>query len=215
MARWISVGRGEDVKRFPVGEQEKTVVQGLYVIPENSPPSYRKLVDAVASIYNSMDSVIDSELMVKEAISRESESFNGHMEAYEEIMDEIQHVYLRLTQIHAHVRNLNRIATRKGVNLRYLQGLLEPVIKQGEAVLSVLRRIPQASTESGRIAVEKQEEVVLSMSGMADQVRELRGLDYQNATPARTKSDWQKIRKGALNRYLRENGGALSTDAEA
>lgn len=215
MVRFFTKKNGDKNQAIPVNENKpKSVVSGtqthgIFDIPEDAPQPYQDLATSIANMYNNMDTLVDDEVDIKTMLSDVQGTFAGHYEAYEDLLGEVEHEISKLNQISNHLKNLNKLSTTRGVNLKFLQGLLEPAVKQNTEIYSTFLKLPQVVSgmdpEWNRI-VEKQKKVLDTLTDMLDSVVSLRTLQYDFKKPERFRADWVKLRKGALNRFIKSAG---------
>jgi predicted transcriptional regulator len=213
MARWISIGKGDDQKHVQIDETSapapKPLVPGVFDLSSGLPDSYQDLVATIAKIYNSSDDLISSQLAVQKAVEAMHDQFQGDEEAYKELMAAVTHLYQRLIVLQQHLKNLNRLSAKKGVNLKYMTSLLKPIGKQSKYLLEVLQHIPYVGPEDN-IAVQKEQFVSSQITQMEEEVQRLRELKYENSARGKISTDWEHLKKGALNKFI-DNSTPLPT----
>lgn len=202
--RFITVGDGENARRVPIQDSTPAEPLQLFSVPsDNLNDPYSDLVDTLGQMYNHTNDDIENQLRVKELIESFRESFKDDL-AFHELKSHVEHVYHRLVNLQQHIRNLNQVATTKGISLRHLEGQLTSLQKQAVQVFSYLEKLPQRSTEEGIEASNLEKNVIDSLNIMLSDVSRLRHHDY-NKKKGKTSRGWDHLNKAALNNYVKES----------
>ena len=178
---------------------------GIFDIPEDAPPAFQSLATTIAQMYNDMDPLVDNETDVKTMLMEEQSSFAGHYEAYEELLDQVEHEIAKANQISNHLKNLNRLSSSRGVNLKFLEGQLEPAVRQNNEIYEIMQKLPQVVAGTDPMwneILSRQKRTVDTLVDMYTAVSSMRELQY-DFKPNRVRTDWRKLKRGALNRYIR------------
>ena len=211
MAKFFSRKKNGENQVVPIDDSrpKKTVStadsHGIFDIPEDAPQPFQNLAETIAQMYNEMDPLVDKEVDIKTMLMDAQDSFSGHYEAYEELLGEVEHEISKTNQIASHLKNLNKLSSSRGVNLKFLEGQLDPAVRQNAEIYATMQKLPQviAGTDPRWTEIlSRQKQVVDTLTNMLTSVSSMRQLQY-DFKPNRIRNDWGKLRKGALNKYIK------------
>ena len=211
MAKFFTRKKDGESQVIPIDDRKpkQTIAaadsHGIFDIPEDAPPAFQNLAATIGQMYNDMDPLIDNETDVRTMLMEAQSTFAGHYEAYEELLDQVEHEISKANQISNHLKNLNKLSSSRGVNLKFLEGQLEPAVRQNNEIYETMQKLPQVIAGIDPIwneILSRQKRTVDTLVDMFTAVSSMRELQY-DFKPTRVRTDWRKLKRGALNKYIR------------